>query len=199
MQYSQDLELIDQIKTQVEKGDFSAFETLVDEYKAMVYSIGLRITRRMEEAEEAAQDTFIKVLKSLGKYNGKAKLSSWIYRIAYNTALDYLKKNKKHQVLDHIDEVPVADVSNDIVAGLEQKELAKSIKTCLNLLPATDALILTFFYYEDLKIEEISKIMKLSVSNVKVKLYRSRKKLHDLMIDKIEPQLLEAYDKAERR
>ena len=73
-------------------GDSSAFAVLVDRYKDLVYTLAIRMVKNKEEAEEVAQDTFIKVYKSLAKFKGDSKFSTWIYKVAYNTCLDRLKK-----------------------------------------------------------------------------------------------------------
>ena len=67
-------------------GDTNAFEVLVDRYKDMVFTLTLRILKNREEAEEAAQDTFMKTYKSLSRFKGDSKFSTWIYKIAYNTS-----------------------------------------------------------------------------------------------------------------
>ena len=77
-------------------GDANAFTSLVNRYKNMVFTLTLRMLKNREEAEEVAQDTFIKMYKSLNKFKGDSKFSTWVYRIAYNTSLDRLKKNKKY-------------------------------------------------------------------------------------------------------
>ena len=69
------------------EGDRNAFAYLVDKYKTMVYSLALRLVKDREEAEEISQDAFIKAYQSLASFKGKAKFSSWLYRIVYNTAI----------------------------------------------------------------------------------------------------------------
>ena len=79
---------------QVLDGNRDAFAFLVDKYKSMVFSLALRITRDREEAEEISQDTFIKAFQSLNSFQGKAKFSSWLYRIVYNTGISHLRKQE---------------------------------------------------------------------------------------------------------
>ena len=81
---------------QIIEGDTNAFSILVDQYKDLVFTLALRMLKNREEAEEVAQDTFIKTYKSLHKFKGDSKFSTWIYRVAYNSCLDRIKKNKKH-------------------------------------------------------------------------------------------------------
>ncbi|WP_369409860.1 RNA polymerase sigma factor [Wocania arenilitoris] len=75
-------------------GDTNAFSLLVDRYKDLIFTLSLRMMKNREEAEEVSQDTFIKIYKSLHKFKGDSKFSTWIYKVAYNTCLDRLKKIK---------------------------------------------------------------------------------------------------------
>ena len=86
----------DQIINAIKNGNTQAFSILVDRYKDLVYTLAIRMIKNREEAEEVAQDTFIKVFKSLDKFKGDSKFSTWIYRVTYNTCLDNKKKNEKH-------------------------------------------------------------------------------------------------------
>ena len=88
----------------VREGDTNAFAVLVDRYKDMVFTLSLKMLKDREEAEEVSQDTFLKIYKSLSKFNGEAKFSTWIYKVAFNTCLDRLKKNKRSQPVAVLDE-----------------------------------------------------------------------------------------------
>ena len=76
-------------------GDTKAMTVLVDRYKDLIYTLALRMLKNREEAEEVSQDTFIKMYKSLAKFKGDSKFSTWLYKVAYNNCLDRIKKNKK--------------------------------------------------------------------------------------------------------
>src|SRR5450432_20524 len=88
----------------VREGDTNAFAVLVDRYKDMVFTLSLKMLKDREETEEVSQDTFVKAFKSLSKFNGESKFSTWIYKVAYNTCLDRLKKNKRLQPFAGMDE-----------------------------------------------------------------------------------------------
>ena len=176
-------------------GDNNAFAALVDHYKDMVYTLGLRMLKNREEAEEVSQDTFIKVFKSLHKFRGKSKLSTWIYKVAYNTCLDRLKKNKEAYKIVAIDEyteyqVKTIDNALNAIEAQEQKQL---IQDCVQMLSSTDSFLLTLFYFEELSLDEISKIVNLRANNVKVKLFRARKNLAKILEVKLEPEIIEYY------
>lgn len=176
-------------------GDTNAFAILVDRYKDLVYTLTLRMMKNREEAEEVSQDTFIKAYKSINRFKGDSKFSTWIYRIAYNTSLDRLKKNRKHfndVAIDEFTEHQVKTIDNAL-SQLENEEKNQAIQQCLAQLPSDDAFMLTLYYFEDQSLDEISKVIGLTPNNVKVKLFRSRKKLATIMKAQLEPEIIEHY------
>ncbi|MGK0252815.1 MAG: RNA polymerase sigma factor (sigma-70 family) [Mariniflexile sp.] len=179
-------------------GDARAFSILVDRYKDLVFSLTIKMLKNREEAEEVSQDTFIKVYKSLPKFKGDSKFSTWIYKIAYNSCLDRLKKNKKfynNVPIDEFTENQVKTIDNAL-ENLETKEREQAIQDCIALLPSEDGFLLTLYYFEDQSLEEISKVMDLTPNNVKVKLFRSRKKLATILKERLEPEIIESYERA---
>ena len=179
----------------INKGDTNAFAKLVDRYKDLVYTLTLRMLKNREEAEEVSQDTFIKVYKSINQYKGESKFSTWIYRIAYNSSLDRLKKNRKYfnnVAIDEFTEHQVKTIDNAL-SKLEDEERNHAIQKCIALLSNDDAFLLTLYYFEDQNLDEISKVIGLTINNVKVKLFRSRKKLATIMMAHLEPEIIEHY------
>jgi len=177
-------------------GDANAFTVLVDRYKDLVFTLALRMMKHTEEAEEAAQDTFIKAYKSLNKFKGDSKFSTWIYRVAYNTCLDRLKKNKRQQYTVEINEYTEHQVKtlDNALDQIEAKEKQQAIQDCLDLLPSEDSFLLTLYYFEELSLEEIGKIVSLKPNNVKVKLFRGRKKLATILKRKLDNDIIESYE-----
>lgn len=178
------------------EGETSAFSTLVDQYKDLVFSLALRMMKNKEEAEEVAQDSFIKVYKSLSKFKGDSKFSTWIYRVAYNTCLDRLKKNQRQQQTVTIDEYTEHQVKSldNAYDQLEKKERELAIQNCLKLLPSEDSFLISLYYYEEQSLEEISKVIGLKPNNVKVKLFRARKKLATILKEQIDNNIIENYE-----
>jgi len=179
------------------QGETNAFAVLIDRYKDMIFTLSLKMVKNREEAEEAAQDTFIKVFNSLSKFKGDSKFSTWIYKISYNTCLDRLKKNKKEDLNISIDEFSshLIKTMDNALSALEDKERKQAIQNCLNLLPNEDNFLLTLFYFEDQNLEEIGKIMNINANNVKVKLFRSRQKLATVLKKQLEPEIVEYYER----
>ena len=181
--------------TKILEGDSNAFAVLVDQYKDLVFSLSLKMLKNREEAEEAAQDTFVKVFKSLNNFKGDSKFSTWIYKVTYNTCLDQLKKNKRVQ-----DTIPIDDFSENQIQNLEnvldaidERDRNEMIQDCIHLLPSEEAFLLILFYFEEQSLEEISKIIDCTANNVKVKLYRSRKKIASILKMRLEPEIIECY------
>jgi RNA polymerase sigma-70 factor (ECF subfamily) len=179
------------------RGDTNAFTALVDRYKDMIFSLSLKMVKNREEAEEVAQDTFIKIFNSLSKFKGDSKFSTWIYKIAYNTCLDRLKKNKKENLNISIDEFSahLIKTMDNALSALEDKERKQKIQNCLNLLPGDENFLLTLFYFEEQSLEEIGKIMSINANNVKVKLFRSRQKLAVILKKQLEPEIVAYYER----
>ena len=179
------------------EGNTNAFRTLVDHYKDLVFSLALKMVKNREEAEEVAQDTFIKVFKSLSQYKGDSKFSTWVYKVAYNTCLDRLKKQKREQCVIPINEYNVNQIKSidNTLDALENEERKQTIQDCIQLLPSEDAFLLTLFYFEEQSLEDIAKVVNLTANNVKVKLFRSRKKLTTILKERLEPEIIEYYER----
>ncbi len=167
----------DQLIRGVINGDQKAIRHLLDEYQDYIYSICYSVLRTKEESEEATQDTFLKIIKALPRYVKRGKLSTWIYSVAYRTALDYLRKRKITEEIDNYDREEEADIEARITGVERSTVLAKLI----DKLNPKDSALIRMHYFEEMSIKELANITSLSESNVKVKLYRSRKMLSQLI------------------
>ncbi|OUS02150.1 RNA polymerase [Flavobacteriales bacterium 33_180_T64] len=185
---------------QIIEGDTNAFSVLVDRYKDLVFTLALRMLRNREEAEEVAQDTFIKAYKSLDKFKGDSKFSTWIYRVAYNTCLDSIKKNKKHLNDVEINEFTAHQIKtiDNALDKIEAREREEAIQRCIASLPNEDGFLLTLYYFDDLSLDEISKIVGITANSIKVKLFRCRKKLATILKTQLEPEIIEHYERERR-
>ena len=162
-------------------GDISAYSKLVEKHKNLVFSIAIKILNNREDAEEIAQDTFLKAYTSLKSFENKSKFSTWLYRIAYNGAIS--KKRKKKMDAVEIDDHIMFNYSTDEISSnvyqIQESEQIQLIDRALNNLPEDDNLLITLFYKSEHSIEDISYITGLTQSNVKVKLHRIRKRLYE--------------------
>lgn len=162
-------------------GDTSAYASLVAKHKNLVFSIALKILNNREDAEEVAQDCFLKAFQALKSFEGKSKFSTWLYRIVYNAAIS--RTRKKRLELIPMDNHVIHNYTEDSVAqgveGMEAEERRVMVEKALERLPSDDNLLITLFYKGESSIDEISEITGLSSSNVKVRLHRIRKKLYE--------------------
>ena len=179
MKNNQDKKIIEQVL----RGDVAAFSLIVEQYKKMVFTLALNILKNREDAEEATQDTFFKAYQSLAGFKGESSVSTWLYRIVYHTSISMLRKRKETTVdLEGLDRMP-ANISTQPQNGqrLEIQDRKRMIKEALMQLDDDDAFLVLLYYYKEQTVEEIAAITSLSVSNVKVKLHRSRKKLQEIL------------------
>lgn len=184
---------------QIINGNVNGFSVLVNQYKDLVFTLAYKMLKSKEEAEEVSQDTFIKIFNSLNKFKGESKFSTWIYKITYNTCLDRLKRKKDNNVIciEDINEYQARAIEN-ILENSDEIERNKKIQECLLLLPSEDSFLLTLYYFDDQSIEEIGKIIGCNANNVKIKLFRSRKKMASILKKQLEPEILQYYESKRR-
>jgi len=179
MKNNQDKKIIEQVL----RGDVAAFSLIVEQYKKMVFTLALNILKNREDAEEATQDTFFKAYQSLAGFKGESSVSTWLYRIVYHTSISMLRKRKETTVdLEGLDRMPT-NFSTQPQNGqrLEIQDRKRMLKDALMQLEEDDAFVVLLYYYKEQSVEEIAAITSLSISNVKVKLHRSRKKLQEIL------------------
>jgi len=179
MEKTEELKIIEQIK----QGDLLSFRLLVDKHKTMAYNIAIQIVKNNEDAEEITQDSFLKAYQSINNFRGESKFSTWFYRIVYNVAVS--KTRKKRIEYNNIDEVEISDheiaQAYEEFTSLEQEERSLQLNLAIKQLKEDESLIITLFYLNENSVEEIAEITNLSVSNVKVKLFRARKRLFSIL------------------
>jgi RNA polymerase sigma-70 factor (ECF subfamily) len=149
-----------------------------------------------EEAEEVAQDVFIKVYRSLQKFKTESKFSTWLYRITYNTCLDKMRSKKRNTPVfsfDHFAEDEAVSLIS-VLDTIEERERKQMIQKCLDLLPAEDGFLLTLYYFQENSLKEISKIMSINENNLKIKLFRSRRRLTSILKTQLEPEIINQYE-----
>lgn len=162
------------------KGDANAFAFLIDKYKNMTYTLAMKIVKNHEDAEEVAQDSFLKAYQKMDTFQGKSKFSTWLYTIVYRNAIT--KVRKKRVETSGIDDYVINNHSDDLefpqMEALKNGEQQKYVRQAINNLPEKDGFLITLYYMNENTIEEIQQITDLTLSNIKVKLFRARKKLN---------------------
>ena len=168
---------------QIISGNARAYAFLVEKHKDMVFSIALKILHNREDAEEVAQDSFVKAYQSLSGFKNEAKFSTWLYRIVYNSAISKVRKKKLE--LSPLDDSTINNYSEDSVDSnfflVDEPDQFELLRKALQRLPEDENVIVSLFYQNDNSIEDISAITGLTVANVKVKLHRIRKKIYTEM------------------
>ena len=167
----------EELITLVVKNHPRAMTCLVDRYKGMVFTLSFRIIKNQLDAEEAAQDSFVKAFKALNTFRFDCKFSTWLYRICYNNAISKARVYKPIQVdVDSKFDLPVE--TPNALDDLSAKDRSKYLNKAMEMLESEESAILTLYYVDGENVSEISSITNLSESNVKVKLHRGRKKLY---------------------
>ena len=184
-----DLYYIDLIRN----GDTAAYSFLVERYSEMVYSIALKMLCNESDAEDLAQEIFISAFKSLDKFKGNAKFSTWIYRITYNKAVSILRRSKRVTVTENETYLENHGEAEHQNLGLsDEEETVAVLKKAIEDLPDEEQLLIMLYYFEDQSVDDIARITSLSAANVKVKLFRARKKLKSLF-EKRNPDLIPVF------
>ena len=174
----------EEIIKRILKGDQSAFAPLVERYQNYVFTLVLRFIENREDAEEIAQDVFVKAYRSLADFRGDAKFSTWLFTITRTTCLSFLRKKKLDtQSLDNERTgLQAENQESDFKADLvEQKSRHAMLNKAITMLSPDDAQVLNLFYKGEQTLEEIGKIMRLDPNTVKVKLHRARHRLKEKM------------------
>ena len=179
-----------QIVRRVLQGDVNAFEKLVTEYEKAVYAIALRMTGNAEDAADMTQETFIKAYNSLQAFRGDSKFSVWLYRIASNVCLDFLRsRSRKPTVSLSVEddegeetELDIADESQSPELLLERGLTRDAVRRGLEALPPDYRQILLLREIQGLSYEEIADTLSIEVGTVKSRIFRARKRLCGFLI-----------------
>lgn len=173
-----------EILSSVLRGDQQAYAEIVKRYQNFVFTIALRYAPNREDAEEIAQDAFIKAYRSLADFRGASKFSTWLYTIVTTTCLTFLRKKKLD--VHSLDNERVFEMADSQDSGMEanqveQKSRISMVNRAIGLLSPDDAQIITLFYKGEQSLEEIAQIMGMEANTVKVRLHRARQRLKDKM------------------
>jgi RNA polymerase sigma-70 factor (ECF subfamily) len=164
-------------------GDQRAFAELIDRYKARIYHTTLRILGNREDAEEAAQDTFVRAYRGLENFRKEATFSTWIYRICVNTCLNLLESRKRFKAQD-IDSTPVEDLPfiESAESDFAEEDLQARIFSTMEKLPAKYRTVLVLYHIQHLAYQEIAEIMQMPMGSVKTHLFRARAMLRERVL-----------------
>jgi len=173
-----------EVITQVLGGDHQAFAGLVNKYQNYVFTLALRMLKNREDAEEIAQDVFVKAYKALADFRGESRFSTWLYTIVNTTCLTFLRK--KRPEIHTLDNEQVFERASNIDAGMradqvEQKSRQSMVNQAIALLAPDDAEVITLFYKAEQSLDEIARILRVESNTAKVRLHRARARLKEKM------------------
>ena len=155
-------------------GDTKKFEELVLRYQDFVYALVFNIVKTEESAKDVVQEVFLRVYKSIRRFERKSSFKTWLYRIAFNTALAHLKREKPLAAIED------QELSDSMVKPAKDHTLKLTLdKLIAKLKPELQAVIM-FHYYDDLKYEEIAEVLDCPLGTVKIRLYRAKFELKKL-------------------
>jgi RNA polymerase sigma factor (sigma-70 family) len=187
MDYKGDRYYIEQILA----GNNNSFSYIVERHKNQAYNLAFRISGNHEEAEELAQDSFLKAYRSLKTFKMKSSFATWLYRIVYNTSISHVRIKKKGVL--SLEDFP-ADATDFIGTNTSEEEAEQEYRNSLvnfamQKISEEERGLISLYYYEEMTTDEISEVTGVSKSNVKVKLFRARQKMLEI-IDKVEKKKL---------
>lgn len=169
------------------------YSTIINKYKDLAFNIALKITKNEQDSEEIVQDSFVKAFNGLNNFKNESKFSTWFYRIVYNTAISSIR-HKKHITVDIDDNLSGVMEINQIegdIKNLDSKDRKRLIEEALTKLNELDYTILTLYYYEEMTLTEISKIVEKKKKYLKVLLQRARLKLYKGLSNSLKKELKE--------
>jgi RNA polymerase sigma-70 factor (ECF subfamily) len=165
------------------QGDRVAFQTLVERHRTMVYRVAYQFAGNHHDADDIAQEVFIKVHRSLQRFRQDAQFTSWLYRIAMNACIDH---RRRHAPLDTDDELTLRNHSTGEPDPEERAyagELGATLKAAIDRLPPRQRLIFGMRHFEGLKLIEIARALGLAEGTVKRQLHAAVHRLRDILRD----------------
>ena len=161
-------------------GEKQAFAFLVERYKTPVINLIFRLIRQREEANDLAQETFIKAYKNLRRYDSNYKFSTWLFQIAKNLSLDYLRKRRPDLMQEHYME-GIEGWEGDPEQTFLKHEFQMELEQAMAKLPIHLKTTLVLYHLNGLSYQEISEVLNIPLHTVKNQLFQARKKLKEYL------------------
>jgi RNA polymerase sigma-70 factor (ECF subfamily) len=178
MRDDKDIDLI----SKVLQGDKTAYAQIIKQHQRFVFTLALRFSKCREDAEEIAQDSFIKAFRALPTFKQNSKFSTWLYSIVYTTAMTFLRKKRldTQSIDDETSLIQLEAYSSDhTIIDVEHKSKMQFVNLAISQLSTIDAAIITLFYHGEQSLEEIAQALGMESNTVKVKLHRARQRLRE--------------------
>jgi RNA polymerase sigma-70 factor (ECF subfamily) len=192
MQFNDDIYYIEKVIG----GDIHAYSHLVEKHKRMAYTFALKMVKVPEDAEEVAHDAFVKAYQSLKEFRNESKFSTWLYKIIFNLSISRLRKKRlpiSSMEDDNFSNFEIVEAEN-LFNTLTSNEQALLVRQAVDRLPDDERVVITLYYLNDCAVKDIVEITGISESNVKIKLFRARKRLWEMLRFMYQDQKVKAYD-----
>jgi len=168
-----DLELV----VRAQKGDTEAFSELVNRHQQMVYNVAYRFMRNAAQAEDAAQEAFLKAFRLLAGFRGDCHFSTWMYRVTASVCLNELERRKRRAEVA----LMPAHQGQEKPSGLDTLDLPEMIGHCVGKLPAQYKKVITLYYLKEVSFEDVAKLMEIPRGTLKTWMYRARAQLRKIL------------------
>ena len=178
-----------------QRGDAQAFSALVEKYQRPVYNLCCRMLGNPQDAEDAAQETFLRAYKAMKRYDRKRSFSTWLLSIAAHYCIDQIRRRR--YTLVSVEELPVPDLPDlkpGLESGLSRREEQRRVRALLDVLDPTDRAAVVMYYWYDFSYKEISEALSLTLSAVKSRLHRARRAMAHQWMEEQPPQERGAQD-----
>ncbi len=170
----------EEIVGHVQSGDTRSFTDLVERHQDAVFGMALRFTRCRTDAEDMAQEAFLKAFRSLPGFRGEAKFSTWLYRITYNLCVDWLRRKKRPGGASPAEDPGDAtDRRVDLEGGLILADERERVRRAVEELEEKYRGVVVLLYYQKMSYEQIGAVLGLPVKTVETRLYRARRMLRE--------------------
>lgn len=179
-----------------QQGDTQALSQLVLSQQQYVYSIAMSVLKNPEDAADLTQEAFIRLFRALPQYNGESRFTTWLYRLVVNLGRDELRRRGRQVPLappgaddegDQVAGVADDDRWSDPVSALDSRELSSRVRQALDMLEEHYRLVLTLYYFEDLKYTDIAEIMDIPLNTVKSHIRRGKERLAAILETQEQP------------
>lgn len=172
-------------------GDREALSQLIISQQHYVYSIAMSVLKNPEDAADLTQEAFIRLFRALPQYNGESRFTTWLYRLVVNLGRDELRRRGRQvpvipPVIDEDDQDPVSSVADedrwsDPARALDSQELREEVRRALSQLEEHYRLVLTLYYFDDMKYTDIAEVLDLPLNTVKSHIRRGKERLAALL------------------
>lgn len=185
-----------EIISRVLRGEQNAYAELVTRYQGYVFTLVMKMIRSREDAEEVAQDVFVKAYRALADFRGESKFTTWLYTITNTSCITFLRKKKLD--IHSLDNKKVFEAADSKDSGfranlVEQKSRVNMVNQAIAMLSPDDAEIITLFYKAEQNLEEIARILGIESNTAKVRLHRARTRLKEKMEKKFSEEVKNIY------